>query len=147
MLIEGDHPEPQLVISEAADEDLTALARDPATKDDAAAIDAFLAELDENELLLDRLCRWHYSQTEDPAFECMAIASLQKQGYNMYRLKFWALEWAGRRYRVLYAYDTEYNEYRVLAIVKRSEYDYEANHSITRKIMAEYDAIGIPHIH
>ena len=121
--------------------------RDPATKEDAAAIDALLAELDENELVLDRLCEWHYSQTEDPAFDCRAISSFQSAGYNMYRLKFWPLEWAGKKYRVLYAYDNEYNEYRVLAIVKRSEYDYQGNHAITKKVMGEYDDIGIPHLH
>lgn len=146
MYDKDDSATPILVVSKLADDDLAALAADPATHNDAAVIDAFLAELDENEVLLDRLCGWHYSQTADPAFDCQALAIFQKAGYNVYRLKVWSLEWAGKRYRIIYAYDTEYNEYRVLAIVKRSEYDYEADHHITKKIMAEYDAIGIPHI-
>ncbi len=146
MFGQGNHTEPILVVSQMADDDLAALSADPATSDDAAVIDAFLAELGENEALLDRLCQWHYSQTADPAFECQAVASFQAAGYNIYRLKIWPLEWAGKRYRILYAYDNEYNEYRVLAIVKRADYDYQTQHTITKEVMAEYDAIGIPHL-
>ena len=84
------------------------------------------------------------------------IAWMQDRGFNMYRIR--PLQGLGQ-YRILYAFDVEYDDFYALAIVrKRPEvlpagvgpwdyYNYERNHPISTRVLDEYDRIGLPKLH
>lgn len=72
--------------------------------------------------------------------------------YNMYRMRPTAVVPV---YRMLYAFDPQYEEFHVLAVVRKlpktapgydqsKHYDYEPNHHISVRVLSEYDDIGIP---
>ncbi len=124
---------------------------------DEHLIEAFLSELVANEdaqWSLTKLKTEHYS----PHFSVRGVVLFQRRGFNVYRLRpfFKGLS----KYRVLYAYDGQQEEIYLLAVVvKKPEdqqiqvdlsgeyyYDYEPNHWITKRVMAEYEQLGLPKI-
>lgn len=91
-----------------------------------------------------------------PSFNSKAIEFLQRQDYNLYRIR---PEFSlANQYRVIYAYDSKTDEFFALAVVrkkprglsdgdhKENYYDYENNHPITKRVCDEYEHLGIPKI-
>lgn len=131
-------------------------ARSPEDADD---IWAFLEVIDGSDDLMGRLCSWHYRQThEDPQFDCKAVVSLQREGFNVYRMYSLVMEWGRRHYRILYAYESAVNPddevFHILAVVlKRTSdtppelrdeaYNYELNHPVTLRIRDDYEGLGL----
>jgi len=97
-----------------------------------------------------RLGEWY-----TPYFNVKAIESLHDQGYNIYRIR--PLGTQSSRYRILYAYDAEYDEFYLLAIVGKAptipslgsgiyNFNYEPTHPVTIRICQEYDSRRLPRI-
>jgi hypothetical protein len=122
---------------------------------DVRRIEGFLDELGGNEDALWQLMRrLHVRDDERPFFKSRAIECMLVERYSMYRVR--PLR-AVSGYRVLYAVDFEHDDVYVLAIVKKKRrtdpdydqryyYDYERTHPISMRVLAEYDAIGLPKI-
>lgn len=132
------------------------LAENSVHKDIASLMHALIVQIDESEDAQWCLTKWK-GDNDNPFFNVRAINFLQQQGYNVYRLR--PLGNRLSRYRVIYAYDNEYDDFHLLAVVEKPPedeagfvvhervYNYEQNHEITRRICEEYDAIGLPKIH
>jgi hypothetical protein len=120
---------------------------------DRDRIDVFLNELGSREDAMWALAQRRQDRNFDrPFFNSCAIEWMLEDGYNMYRMRPTV---AAPAYRMLYAFDAEVDEFHVLAIVRklprsspdydrRIHYDYERDHHISVRVLAEYDQIGIP---
>lgn len=123
--------------------------------EDADKLDAFLTELSGDEDALWKLLQWNAERTyPDPVFNIRALVELQKEGFNLYRIR--PLR-ALRDYRILYAYlPTAHDDaFYVLGIVRKAPegapmseeyYNYERNHPVTLRALEEYDRLGIPRL-
>ena len=135
--------------------DLDRLRATPSTAHDADMIDAFLTQIAESEDALWTLNKWS-ADFANPFFNCKAINCFQAAGYNIYRIR----PLGGRisRYRILYAYDCQNDDYYVLAITTKKPdslppntdlsayYAYEPHHSISQRAKNEYDRLGLPRL-
>jgi len=126
---------------------------------DADDIWAFLEVMDGSDDLMGHLCNWHYRQThQNPQFDCKAVVSLQRSGFNVYRMYSLEMEWGKRHYRILYPYESapvpDDEVFHILAVVlKRTKdtlpelrdraYDYELDHPITRRVRDDYESLGL----
>jgi len=140
-----------------SDQSLADLARiERHSFEDADDIMAFLETVDGSEDLMARLCDWQFRQThEDPQFDCKAIVSLQRRGYNVYRMYSLKMEWGRRHYRIVYAYQGDKDIFHVLAVVlkltdrtppglRQEAYNYEPDHPLTQRICDVYESLGLP---
>lgn len=145
MLCEGD----------SYQSDLEYLVEHSVHKDIATLIHAFIVQVDESNDAKWCLTQWK-GENDNPFFNVRAINTLQSQGFNIYRVR--PLGSRLSRYRILYAYDSEYDDFYLLAVVEKPPenevgtvthdrvYNYEHDHAITKRICEEYDATGIPRI-
>lgn len=129
-----------IVLHEHAKGDLDELFN--TNRDVAAAIAVFLDEVAGNQLMLDNLSRNGYVGEEDPKFDVGEWVEQKRAKRNLWRLKLWALRGA-KDLRVIYAFHPTELRYYVLGIVSR-DFDYDNNHEVTKRIIADYDEIGIP---
>lgn len=133
------------------DDDLEKLRANPVTSTDADLLNAFMDQIAGSEEVLWKLLRWK-DDHGSPHFNCRAIDCFQNDGYNIYRIR--PLTRKLSKYRILYAYNTQANEFHFLAVVVKQIasiavdaepgdfYNYEFNHSISIRIRSEYDDSG-----
>lgn len=62
-------------------------------------------------------------------------------GRRLRYLKVWEIENLGQRFRVVYAHNASTDIIHILGIVPR-EFDYDPDHSFTKRIVADYDKLG-----
>ncbi|WP_118182104.1 hypothetical protein [Paraburkholderia phosphatilytica] len=122
---------------------------------DADLLRAFMEQLGGCEDALWQLVKHRAERTYPaPTFNSKLIECLLADGYNIGRIRPMP---ALAKYRILYAYDNEYDDIYTLAVVEKvphdeSEpdlaryYDYERNHPISVRAVGEYDAIGVPRV-
>ncbi|MBV2234497.1 MAG: hypothetical protein KUL75_03020 [Sterolibacterium sp.] len=126
----------RLFIHNDAEDDLERLwDSEPAA---AAQVAVLLEELEGNPDLLDRLTQQDFGAYGLEDFHVSKWKEQQRKGRNLWRLKIWDLEDKGIRYRIVYAFMPRQQDYSVLGIVPR-EFDYDASHEITRRIVAAYE--------
>lgn len=135
------------------EEDLQKIANEPTTALDVDLMYAFLDELSSSEDAKWKLLKWSESNDQSPYFNCKAISCFHDDGFNLYRIR--PLRSRLNKYRIIYAYDAEFDQIHLLAIViavKESfspppediHYDYSKIHEISKRIRCEYESIGIP---
>lgn len=112
---------------------------------------AFIQQLSGSEDARWRLIRRKDENCSSPYFNCCAIECFQKRGFNLYRLR--PVKSRIDIYRIIYAYDSEYDDIYFLAIViakkenhtppppESLHYDYAQDNSKTKRIEEEYRAI------
>lgn len=122
---------------------------------DERKINAFLDELSGSDDAMWALAQRKQQRDFDrPFFNSCAIEWMLDESFNMYRMRPTA---AVTSYRMLYAYDNTVDEFHVLAIVRKKPhtapdydrriyYDYERDHHISIRVLAEYDSLGLAHI-
>jgi len=123
--------------------------------DDERKINAFLDELSDSDDAMWALTQRKQQRNFDrPFFNSCAIEWMLDQGFNMYRIRSTAVV---PSYRMLYAYDHTVDEFHVLAVVRkkphtapdydrRIHYDYEPDHHISIRVLAEYDSLRIARV-
>lgn len=127
-----------LVVHKEAEADLEALwATDEAA---AALVTVLLEELEGDQVLLDALTDHKFKRDTDPRFDVSRWESFWHQGKDLWRLRPYFEFGNGPSCRVIYAYLPKRRRYCVLAIVPR-DFDYDPQHSITRRIIASYDLL------
>lgn len=137
-------------------EDLQYLAEHSSNKHIEAFMQVFLGQIEESKDAIWCLSEWK-EENKNPFFNVRAINHLQQQGYNLYRLRPLGSSNLNR-YRVIYAYDNEYDDFYLLAVVEKPPkeetgktvhdriYNYEEDHAIIKRVCEEYDDRGIPRI-
>ena len=113
--------------------------------DERDLINVFLDELEDSPKVLDELTKWNSEHNSNPMFNVKAIVEFHKKGFNLYRIR--PLAKRINKYRIIYAYNGLRDEIYLLAIVKKEEYNYEPNNSISQRIFDEYDELDIPKYH
>lgn len=123
--------------------------------EDDRRITAFLDELAGSDDAMWALAQHKQDRNfSRPFFNSCVIEWMLDDGYNMYRMRPTV---AVPPYRMLYGYDNEYDEFHILAIVRKKPrtdpdydqnryYDYERDHHISVRVLAEYDELGLPHL-
>ena len=130
-----------LVLHPAAQADLDALWETELRS--AALVTATLEQVKADERLLESLTILGFGAYESEPFHVDQWVEQQRSGRNLWRLKLWELEGEGRLYRVVYALDPRSSRYTVLGIFTR-DFNYDRNDPRTRRVVADYDALGIP---
>jgi hypothetical protein len=131
----------RLGIHQSAQADLAAIGReDPDTEND---IYALLQEIKGSPRLLESLSIRDFGALRDERFSVDAWAAQQRDGRNLWRLKFWELEGLKIRYRILYALDPRTSLYTVLAVLHR-DFNYDSTQARVQQLLDDYDALGIP---
>ena len=148
-IYEGDHTEA----------DLNFIQSNPLYEvHDADLIRVFLEQISVSEDAKWSLTKWE-TINPSPHFNVRAITSMQSAGFNLYRIR--PLSRKLKKYRILYAYNGQSDEIYLLAIVVKPPdplpanpiiggyeyYDYEQNHRITKRVLSEYDQLGLPKLH
>lgn len=111
----------------------------------AADIEAFLEEAKLNQKTLDSLTINGYVCEEEPPFNVVELVELKRQKYILWRVRLLSLESNARDYRIVYAFNPTEMRYYVLGIIHRN-FNYDANHEFTKRIVAAYDQLGIARI-
>jgi hypothetical protein len=122
-------------------------------QEDADLISVFLDEID----VSDRAKQTMLNRNDeyfDPAFTVRSIDCFNQSGYNVSRIRP-RIPRIGF-YRIIFAIDNEYDDFYLLGVVKKTNeymqgltedgYNYEPDHWITRRILADYADLGIPRI-
>lgn len=112
-------------------------------EDTAAEIETALEEIASDSRLADYLCRRKFRNYGEPDYEVDTFEKLQREGLNLYRLKFWDYQGALLSYRVLYAFYAQRDAYYILAVISR-EHAYDTEHPLVQRVIADYDRLGIP---
>lgn len=146
---------PALYYGDRIEEDFASLETTKEGAEVANVIRALIVEISASEDAMWKLAR-RRGEYRNPSFNSKAIEFLQKQNYNLYRIR---PEFSlASQYRVIYAYDSETEEFFALAVVRKKPeavstgdfqenyYDYENNHPITKRVCDEYEHLGIPKI-
>jgi hypothetical protein len=128
--------------------DLEAIRRWSAPANDADLIDAFLTQVSESEEAMWTLREWR-GEFQPPLFNCCAIDSFHRRGFNVYRMR--PLRGRLSRYRIIYALDVAHDEICVLAVTLKRlpnlpahettefHYGYEPEHPVTQRCEGEYE--------
>jgi hypothetical protein len=131
-----------LVIHDDAELDLDALWEidEQATAD----IEVLLEQVQCDQELLDSLTIRDFGSDRSEHIHVDRWVAQQRKGRNLWRFKIWDLEDRGLQYRIVYALDPRISRYHVLGIVNR-DFDYDEKHELTKRILAAYDDLAIPH--
>lgn len=129
------------VLHPAAQADLDALWKEDFRS--AALLTATLEQVKADKRLLESLTMRQFGAYGSEPFHVERWIEQQRSGRNLWRLKLWELEGEGRYYRVVYALDPRSTRYTVLGIFTR-DFNYDRNDPRTRRVVADYDALGIP---
>ena len=130
-----------IIVHPSARTDLDALWDDD--EDAAAEIETALEEIAADVRLMDHLCRQKFRNDDRPEFDVDLVAVFQRRGLNLYRLKFWDYQGSLISYRVLYAHHAQRDVYHVLAVISR-ENAYDTEHPLVKRVIADYDRMGLP---
>lgn len=130
----------KIALHDDAKSDLKAiLVRDAVS---ATRIAAVLQEIEGNQDLLDSLTQHDYGRNRSAPFNVSKWLKFWNRNQDIWRLKIWDLEDKGLRYRIVYAYIRGKKDYRVLAIVPRSNINYDdPNDSLSKRIKAAYEEL------
>jgi hypothetical protein len=120
----------------------------------ADLIVALLEEINGNEYAMRQLTR-DDGDYRNPTFTSKPIRGFIEAKYSIYRMR--PLLSVATGFRVLYAYDLEYEDFYALGVVEKTrehndtqefgeEYDYQLTHPFTVGIFDQYDRFGLPHI-
>lgn len=146
---------PALYDGEFIRQDLDQLRAIEGCAQDAVRLDAFLEQVGASEEAVWSLRQWH-GEHPDPLFSMRAITWMQNAGFNLYRIR--PLKGLGQ-YRILYAYDVEYDDSYALAVVRKRPidlspgagqwdyYNYERDHPISTRVLDEYERLDLPKLH
>lgn len=108
----------------------------------AAFLVALIQEFEGDQNLLDRLSQNGFCVQAGPDWaENVDVKRWIVQwnaGKNLWRLKSWELEGEGLKYRIVYAYKPQVKTYTVLGIFHRSEFNYESNSILAKRIFRAY---------
>jgi hypothetical protein len=139
-----------IVAEDSFNDDLQYLAVHSVCPNISSLMRALMVQIDESVDAQRCLVEWR-GENKNPFFTVSAIDCFQNQGLNVYRLR--PLGNILRRYRVIYAYDNEYDNFHLLAVVEKPPenengvvahnrvYNYEPDHFITHRIIHEYDDV------
>lgn len=129
----------RLRIHDHAEEDLEGIQE--ADPDGAYLLLTLLEEMEGDQDLLDRLSQHGYDvrNSDDWAanFNVQAMASQQKHGRNLWRLKSW--DFGASLYRVVYAFQPQLRTYIVLGVFDKRSFNYEPDNPLTERIVADYE--------
>lgn len=137
----------KLRIEKDAQEDIRKLiAEGGKARADAVKIVAFLEELKGNSVWLNELLTRKFAHER---FDVDRFLEYWNQGLDIWRLKVFEFVSARNRsfplpLRVIYCYDQHSLAFRVLAVCKRDDFDYQPDHEQTKRICRLYDALGLP---
>lgn len=112
-------------------------------EDSAALIEELLWQFEENEDLLDELCREKRHVLHVPDFEVKRFQYMWNSGYTIYILKIWPSSGREIHYRVLYAHHPQADSYHVLTVMQR-DINYESDKELIDTLIAACEEIGIP---
>jgi mRNA-degrading endonuclease RelE of RelBE toxin-antitoxin system len=129
---------PRLIIHKDAQQDLRAL-RVSRPKLWGRLV-ALLEEIAANARLIDMLTVQGFGSDEREPFEVSRWQKYWHEGKDIWRLKFWELEYQGLPYRVIYALKRGTGEHHVLAIASR-DFNYDPDHPTTRRILQAYEGL------
>lgn len=129
-----------LGLSGDAQSDLAKIrAADPAH---AALLEVALQEVEGDPSLANNLLDHKFGENYDGPYSVSRWTRLWKRGLDIWRLRLMATEAAGLPYRIVYAYLRTQRTFCVLAIVHKSEIDYDdPNHPLTQRILATYNKL------
>lgn len=109
---------------------------------DAAAIVVALQEMEGDPNLADNLTDHGFGASATDPYHVSKWLRYWKRGVDLWRVKSWKLERLGLRYRIIYAYVVSTREYRVLAIARRDQIDYDdERHALNQRIRTAYDEL------
>ena len=124
-------------VSREAGADLEAILE--GDSDTAGKILAFLQELQGDPDLLECLTITEFGKYGEEDFSATPWWNEQRER-NLWRVKIWELENRGLKYRIVYGYAGTPKQYHILAIVHRSDIDYDdEQHPITQRVRRLYD--------
>ena len=72
-----------------------------------------------------------------------AWSEQRRLGRDLRYLKVWEIENAGEKFRVVYAHNPATDIVHVLGIAPR-EFNYDADHEFTKRVVADYNKLGCP---
>lgn len=130
-----------LFVCKDADADLDAIYEKD--EDAGALIEVLLQEIDENNALVEELCRPRRHYLHKPPFEVKRYEEMWALGKNIFILKIHSEDGELLPYRVLYGFNAQRNSYHVLAAVDR-EIAYDNSDPLFNTILARYEQCGIP---
>ena len=130
---------PRVRWSLGARSDLSDLKRkDP---DAVAYLATLFAEAQQCPELFESLSTHDFGKDKTEDISVSKWHSQQRHGRNLWRCRAWGFQ----DYRVIYAFHPEQPCYYILAVVKRSQINYDDPiDPLTRRICDEYERIGIP---
>jgi len=135
------------------DRDLDEIASDPNLRGDEMEIYAYVEELCASCRALLTLTK-HGQVIYSPWGQVSKVLGLHQQGYGIYRLKPLPPKGSLGKYRFIYAHDVEFDDFYLLAIVKKfysgdqpdpryKIYDYELQDPLTQRIVQQYELLGL----
>ena len=126
-----------LFVHDDAKADLEALrARQPLA---AGRILALLEQLECDPDLLDRLTQHGYGAYGLADFHVSKWQEQWRNGKDLWRLKVWDLEKKGIQYRIVYAFIPGKEQYHILAITPRRNFNYDDREPISQRILRAYE--------
>lgn len=127
-----------LVVHKFVVDDLAEVRKD--NPDAAKKIAALIIELKGDQDLQDRLTQHDYGAHRSEEFHISVWTEEQKKNRNLWRLKLWALENQGIKYRIIYAFQPKLKRHVVLAVAPR-DFNYGDEHPLTERIRTVYDSL------
>lgn len=143
----------EVFFTEEFEEDLAQIALDPNLRGEEMEIYAYFEELCASHSDLLTLTK-HGNVIYSPWGQVSKVINLQDQGYCIYRLKPLPPKGHLGKYRFIYAHDIEFDDFYLLAIVKKiylngqpdpryKIYDYELQNPLTLRIIQQYTVLGL----
>lgn len=109
--------------------------------DSAATLLGLFEQLKADEDLLDRLTQHGFGR---PSADPFGVSRWQQFWNHPHNLDLWRLKAFDthiQHYRVIYAVFPRTMEHVVLAIVHRDDFDYAADHPVTRRVLEAYERL------
>lgn len=132
---------PFLAIHRDAAEDLQQIKAN-GDRADHAAILAFLQQAKCDPGLLETLTEDWFGEEEFSSYSIRKVGSLHRGGRKLWRVKVLTLNGLTTKYRVLYTFSDDQQDFFVLGVVHR-ESAYDKDHPRIRKLLAVYDSLGL----
>ena len=130
----------QIKIHKDAENDLKEISTDHPIE--AAKSRAILQEAKTNPAVQDALLDHGFGDQKDEDFSVQRWQEFWRQRYNLWRLKVWACDRYYPQYRVIYAYDPQYQTFYILGVLNR-DWDYRTDHERTQRIIDIYEGLDI----
>ena len=125
----------RLSIHTLAEEDLSSIQQIDSVA--AARIVVVLQEIQSDQKLLETLLDHNFGDDATESYHVSKWQEFWRKGLDLWRLKIWSLEFEGRKYRIVYAYDWRDLHFYVLGIVHR-DFGYDPNDPRSQRILQAY---------